>query len=63
MILNELSNELILIAKLQDQNLLREEKMLIYEYMPNKGLESFIFGLVDCHKTLTFNQIREINNP
>lgn len=52
----EFKNELIIVYELQHTNLVQlygfciygEERILIYEYMPNKSLDYFLFGkLVD----------------
>jgi len=53
----EFKNEVMLTARLQHVNLVRllgfyidgEQQMLVYEYMPNKSLDSYLFGQKSSH--------------
>ena len=51
--IEELKTELVLVAKLQHKNLVRligvcleqEERLLVYEFVPNRSLDQILFGI------------------
>ncbi|XP_071698920.1 G-type lectin S-receptor-like serine/threonine-protein kinase At4g27290 [Rutidosis leptorrhynchoides] len=64
----EFKNEILFISKLQHRNLVKilgyciegEERILVYEYMPNKGLDLYIYK--DRSKKLDWPQLFHIIN-
>jgi hypothetical protein len=65
--IEELRTELLSVAKLNHKNLVRlvgvcleeREKILVYEYMPNRRLDTFIFGEYNFLNIFITNKISD----